>query len=155
MMPAVAPSPSLSLSVLPGRFAVCRLDPAAPVPAWAWTGALVSVSRTAQELSVVCDEAAVPPGVRHQPGWSCLVLEGTFDFALTGILAAVLIPLRDAGIGIFAVSTFDTDAVLVPADRLDAACAALGAAGHRIAAPAPAPAPAPAATRPPGDGRSP
>jgi len=87
---------------------------------------------TDDELSLVCEEAHVPGNVRCQRGWRMFKLQGPFDFALTGILKAVLDPLAAAGIGIFALSTYDTDYVLVQAPRLDEALSALRDAGHRI-----------------------
>ncbi len=123
---------NLSLQVLDGRFAVSRLDPTAPIPSWAWSGSFCGVTRTPFELSIISDERAVPAEVRNQAGWACLMLRGPFEFKLTGILAAVLQPLRDAGIGIFATSTFDTDYVMVPGDRLAEAISALTAAGHSV-----------------------
>ncbi|WP_261663738.1 ACT domain-containing protein [Deinococcus sp. Marseille-Q6407] len=123
---------ALTLTLLGGDYAVCRLDPAAPLPTWATQGAFWTVSRTAEELSVLCAAEQVPAGVRAQAGWAALKLEGPFAFELTGILASVLEPLRDAGIGIFAVSTFDTDYVLVAGQQLAAAITALEAAGHQV-----------------------
>jgi uncharacterized protein len=123
---------SFTLTTLPGRFAVCRLDPLALTPAWAYSGAVSSVTLTEDELSIVCDEKMVPADVRYQGGWVCLKMQGPFEFTLTGVLASVLIPLRDAGIGIFALSTFDTDYVMVPGDRLADAVAALTDAGHTV-----------------------
>ena len=122
----------LTLSLLPAEYTVCRLPAGAAVPGWALTGTFFSVTRTAQELSLVCEAAQVPVDTRQQAGWRALMLHGPFDFALTGILTQVLDPLRDAGIGIFALSTFDTDYVLVQASSLDAALAALRAAGLEV-----------------------
>ncbi len=123
---------NLTLSVMPGLYAVCRLDPGEPVPAWAWQGDFVTVTRTPEELSVLCAEDSVPEGVQVERGWRCLKLAGPFDFALTGVLASVLGPLAEAGIGILAVSTFHTDYVLVRADRLEQALHALREAGHTV-----------------------
>jgi uncharacterized protein len=123
---------TLNLCVVPGEYAVCRLEPRAAVPDWAWSGEFVSVTRTAQELSIVCASSAAPDDVKLERGWACLKLLGPFDFTLTGILTSVLAPLRDAGIGIFAVSTFDTDYVLVKAAQLEASLNALEKAGHRV-----------------------
>ena len=123
---------SLSLSVLSGEYAVCRLDPHAAPPAWAFAGELWSVTRTPDELSVVCAAGQVPEGVQAARGWAALKLRGPFDFGLTGILASVLNPLRDAGVGIFALSTYDTDYVLVAQEQLDKAVAALRDAGHHV-----------------------
>jgi hypothetical protein len=81
---------------------------------------------------VVCPESVVPEGVRREDGWRCLGVRGPLAFELTGVLAALAAPLAAAGVPIFALSTFDTDYLLVPGDRLDAALAALDAAGHRV-----------------------
>jgi hypothetical protein len=123
----------LSLSLLAGEFAVCRLPPTAEVPDWALGAApLGSVTRTAAELSVVCPADRVPAGSRSEPGWRCLAVAGPLDFAEIGILAGLAAPLAAAEVSLFALSTFDTDYLLVPAADLDRAIAALTAAGHRI-----------------------
>jgi hypothetical protein len=123
----------LALDLLEDIYAVCRLDPASPLPAWADGGEFVSVTRTAAELSVVCPQRLVPDGVRHEPGWRCLRLAGPIDFALTGVLAALLVPLAEAGIGVFALSTFDTDYVLVKDANAGRAAEVLRIAGHTVA----------------------
>lgn len=128
----MADHPALTLSLLPDTLAVCRLAPDAEVPAWAWTGEPASVTRTRDELSLVCREDAVPEGVRAESGWRCLKVQGPLDFALTGIMAALTAPLAAAGISVFAVSTFDTDYLLVKAENLDRASVALRGAGHRV-----------------------
>ena len=123
----------LALSVLPETFAVSRLASSEPIPGWATTAQVFSITRTAEELSVVAPESATPSDVRAERGWRALQVAGPIDFSLTGVLASVLQPLAEARIGIFAVSTFDTDYVLVRAESLDPAIAALRAAGHRVA----------------------
>ena len=123
---------TLELTLEPWALAVCRLEPGAPIPGWATTGAFHAVVRTPHELSIVCDSAAVPAGVRAEKDWRCFSLKGPIAFEETGILASIAAPLAGAKIGIFAVSTFDTDYVLVPARHLDAARRALEAAGHRV-----------------------
>lgn len=120
----------LPFSVVPGSFAVLRLAPDAAVPPGVLVPPFHSVTRTPAELSVVCPDEAVPEGARAEGGWAILALEGPFPFELTGILASVLVPLAQAGVAIFALSTFDTDYVLVKRARLDDALAALAAAGH-------------------------
>src|SRR5215467_11616580 len=97
---------SLRLTLLPGRFAVCRLAADAAIPAWASTGSFLSITRTAEELSLVVDEPAVPANVQCERGFRALKLEGPFPFAMTGVLASVLDPLAAAEVSIFAVSTF-------------------------------------------------
>jgi uncharacterized protein len=120
---------AIELAVLPGRLAVCRLEADAAPPAWGIGGALWSLTGTAEELSVVCEERRVPEGVRREAGWRALKVAGPLDFALTGVLSAIAAPLAAAGVSIFAVSTFDTDYLLVKDERLADAVAALRAAG--------------------------
>ncbi len=121
----------LTLSVLPETLAICRLEREASVPDWA-TGGFVSITRTSDELSIVCDERAVPSGVKADRGWRALKIEGPLDLALTGVLASIAVPLAEAKINLFAISTFDTDYVLVKADRLADASGVLRSAGQRV-----------------------
>jgi hypothetical protein len=123
----------LTLIILPGIYVVCRLPADAAFPAWA-SGDLVSVTRTTDELSVVCREDTVPGGVRCERGWRCLRVAGTLDFSLVGVLASLLVPLAGAGVGVFLISTFDTDYVLVREVELARATEALRAAGHAVQA---------------------
>jgi hypothetical protein len=123
----------LELSILPESYAITRLEASAPEPPWAQSGQIRSVTRTGEELSIVCRQDAVPPGVVSERGWRALRVAGTLEFSLTGILASVASPLAEARISLFAVSTHDTDYVLVKAETLPAAVAALTAAGHRVA----------------------
>jgi hypothetical protein len=122
----------LTLKTMPERLAVCRLEPGSALPAWAMAGAFRSVSWTPEELSIVCEEALVPEEVKAERGWRALKVEGPLDFALTGILLAIAEPLARAGISLFAVSTFDTDYVLVQTASFPAACAVLSDCGHSI-----------------------
>lgn len=122
----------LTLSLLEGTFAICRLEPDAEQPAWAITDPFYSITRTPEELSVICLEAAVPPDVRAERGWRCFKAEGPLDFSLTGVLASLTAPLARASVTIFVVSTFDTDYLLVRERDLEKAVLALTEAGHRI-----------------------
>jgi uncharacterized protein len=126
------PEKQLRLAILPETFAVCRLSEGSKLPEWALLGEFFSITRTAYELSIVCHQAGVPEGAQCERDWRCLQVEGPLDFSLTGILASLAVPLADAGISIFAVSTFDTDYLLVKEKQLQAAINALTAAGHRI-----------------------
>jgi hypothetical protein len=96
-------------------------------------GKFFSVTRTPAELSAVCDVAALPSGVKAEAPWSMLAVRGPLDFSITGVLAGLATPLAAAGISIFAISTYDTDYVLVRNDDLDRAVRALRDAGHNIA----------------------
>ena len=126
----------LDLQLLPGRFAVCRLGPADPVPEWASApGTLMVLARTAQELSIVCDQRVVPEGVRAERGFRALVVSGPLPFDAIGILASITGVLAAAAIPLLAISTFDTDYVLVRDERVDAASRVLRAAGHTVGPP--------------------
>lgn len=127
------PPASLALTLLLPTLAVCRLAPDAPPPPWAMGGDFWALTRTPDELSVVCLASAVPAGVRAETGWRALMVAGPLDFALVGILRSLAVPLAEAGVSIFAVSTFDTDYLLVRAEQLARAVAALERAGHTVA----------------------
>jgi uncharacterized protein len=124
-------SPILTLRLLPGPLAVCRLSADAPTPAWA-AGTLTSVTRTPEELSVVCAEEAVPADIRAERGFRCLAVVGPLDFSATGILASLASPLAEAGVSVLAIATFDTDLLLVRQTRLSQTVAVLRAAGHHL-----------------------
>jgi uncharacterized protein len=121
----------LELSLLPGRFAISRLGPDSPIPAWA-QGSFFSVTRTGDELSIVTELSRVPANVKSQSGWRVLKVRGPFVLSEIGVLAALTAPLADAKISLFAVSTFDTDYLLVASKTLSAAITALEGAGHTI-----------------------
>ncbi len=122
----------LALQLIPGEFAVCRLPPDSSVPSWLGSGMFSSVTRTVDELSIICPTAQVPPGIKHEAGWRLLKFQGPFAFTETGILASVLAPLAAAKIGILATATFDTDYVLLKASRLEVALRTLEVAGHTV-----------------------
>jgi uncharacterized protein len=128
----------LRFRLLEEPLAVCRLAPDAVVPAWALESKFLCVTRTSEELSLVCAENRVPEDVPgHTPdfglaekGWVALKLEGPFPFSMTGVLASFIQPLAEARIPIFAISTFDTDYVLIKRENVGQALVALIAAGH-------------------------
>lgn len=123
---------SLTLEQVEGTFAVCRLGPKEPVPAWLAHGPFVSITRTDAELSVVCPEDAVPPGVHAEKAWRCLRVKGPLGFGITGILASLAAPLAGSGVSIFVLSTYDTDYLLVPDRDIDRARHVLERAGHVV-----------------------
>ena len=122
----------LKLALLPGRFAIARLAPKTAVPAWTWKGSFVCVTRTPEELSILCEEAQVPAHVHAVRGRRLFRVQGKLAFSATGIIGALSVPLAAAGISIFAVSTFDTDYLLVSDQQLESAIEALERAGHSI-----------------------
>jgi hypothetical protein len=123
---------NLTLSLLPDNYSICRLGPAADIPPWALAGNFFSITRTEEELSLVCSQEVVPDGVLCEKGWRCIMVVGPLDFSLTGILASLIASLAEAGISVFAISTFDTDYLLVKADNLKRALLKLQEAGHRF-----------------------
>ena len=128
-------SPALPLELVPDTLAICRLEADAAVPGWvAASHGFVTVSRTAEELSITALQRAVPPDVRCERDYRAFRVRGPLPLDLIGILAAIANPLADAGLGIFAISTFDTDYVLVKSRDLPAAVEALERAGHQVKA---------------------
>lgn len=125
-------TPGLTLIGVAGRFAVCKLPPDSAVPAWATAGDVFSVTRTGDELSVVCRQEAVPTGTHAEAGWRCLRVAGAIPFTVVGVLASLTTPVAAAGIGIFAVSTFDTDYLFVKEAEFPLAVAALRRTGHTV-----------------------
>ena len=125
---------TLSLALLPDLLAVCRLAPDSalpPAPA-ASTAGFWSVTRTADEISVILPEDQAQPGWKVEPGWRAFHVAGPLDFGLTGVLASLAQPLADAGIPVFVLSTYDTDYVLVKEVRLERAKQVLFQAGHTV-----------------------
>lgn len=114
-------------------YAIVRLAPNAATPAWAGKGGFTSITRTAEELSIVCPNANLPPDVPTPHRWICLKLEGPFPFSQTGVLLSFIQPLSENGIPIFAVSTYDTDYVLIQEEFAGAALDLLQTAGHELA----------------------
>jgi hypothetical protein len=129
---AVPITHQLALAILPDPLAVCRLDADAAIPTWASSSEFFSITRTADELSVVCPQSLVPDGVRCEQDWRCLRVAGTMEFSMVGVMASLVTPLADAGISVFVVSTFDTDYLLVKENDLARATAVLRAMGHTV-----------------------
>lgn len=120
----------MKLRIIPGDFAVSKIIHIvdAPIEDDFW-----SLARTDEEISLVCRTESVPDTASVvESGWNLLGVEGVLDFSLTGILARISGVLADAGVSIFAVSTFNTDYILVKADSLPCASEALRAAGYEI-----------------------
>jgi hypothetical protein len=117
-----------SLSILPYPLAVARLARDDLIPPWVnWSDPFIAVTRTDDEISIVCKEERVPATVRAERDWRALKVDGPLDFSATGILASLAVPLAASGISIFALSTYDTDYVLVRGSDLDKAIKALSA----------------------------
>lgn len=121
----------LTLSILPDTYAICRLDRDA-VPLWAAANDFISITRTTDELSIVCCDHNVPDNVTCDRGWRVFKVEGPLDLSLTGVLASLAGPLAEAQINLFVVSTYDTDYLLVKEANLMQAVDVLRQASHIV-----------------------
>ena len=123
-----------TLQTIAGEFSIIRLAPDAPLPSWADSTVFSTVSRTNEELSILCPSLNVPGDLdaKKEEGWRGLKLKGPFEFTEMGILASVLNPLAAAGVPILAISTFDTDYVFVKQENLEKAAQTLTTAGHTV-----------------------
>lgn len=126
-----------TLTLLSGRYAICELPPTAPIPAWADRGGFCSITRTPDELSIICAQESLPltlpqalPVARN---WVLLRVDGPFDFDVTGVLATLSAPLAQAGVVVLGVASYQTDYLLVKSEQLERAIQALAEAGHSVA----------------------
>lgn len=126
------PDRSLNLQLLPGSMAVCRLELDRQVPEELMQAPFYSITRTADELSVVCPERLVPGDAKAEKGWRVLKVEGPLDLAMTGVLANLTKSLAQANVSVFALSTYDTDYLLIRAADVTAAVSALRTEGHGV-----------------------
>lgn len=124
---------TLDLDLLPGDYAICRCGPSAPVPNWVPHEGFASVTRTPTELSVVCAADAVPANTKREGPFRIFAVRGPLDFGLVGVMASLTSPLAAVGVSIFAVSTYDTDYLLVRAADVECAAGVLRHAGHHVA----------------------
>ena len=122
--------PPLTLEVLPGLLAVCRLGPSQGVPEWVLRLPFWSITRTEDEISIVLPEALASPGWKQETGFRALKVRGPLDFGLIGVMARLTVALASAHVSLVAISTFDTDYILVKTPDLARATTALQAAGH-------------------------
>jgi len=120
------------LTLLPDIFAICRLDRNASIPPWADAGRFFSITRTDEELSIVCLQSRVPDGIRCERDWRCLAVAGPLPFTTVGVLHSLVQPLAEAEISVFALSTFDTDYLLVKAADWARTIDALRQHGHVV-----------------------
>ena len=123
---------NLDFTIQPQRYAVARLASGTPIPQWATSGAFFSVTQSADELSVICEEDRVPSDCTASRGWRALALRGPFAFTEIGIAAEFTSILAKSGVSVLVVSTYDTDWLFVSGAQLGTATAALRAAGHRV-----------------------
>jgi uncharacterized protein len=126
----------LKLSILPQMYAVCRLDPNGHIPHWALLGDdFISLTRTRNELSIVCLQENVPPETKAERGWRCAKVDGPFGFSMAGVHVSLAIPLAEANISILSIATYETDHLLIQEGDLERAIRVLEQAGHRVRRP--------------------
>ncbi|HYK85781.1 MAG TPA: ACT domain-containing protein [Ktedonobacteraceae bacterium] len=122
----------LTLSVLPHKYAVCQFHPDKHIPYWALLGDFVSLTRTHEELSIVCQQDNVPEEIEAERGWCCVQVQGAFDFTVSGVNASLAVPLSEAEISVLAIATYATDYLLIKEANLEQALRVLELAGHCI-----------------------
>jgi hypothetical protein len=122
----------LTFEVLPDTYGICRMGTEETIPVWASRGGFYSITKTADELSVVCVDSDIPDDVLCERAWTAFKIQGILEFGLVGILSEVTTALAKAGLGIFAISTYNTDYILVQEKDYDCAITALSDAGHEI-----------------------
>lgn len=113
-------------------YAIVRLEPDEPLPDWAVRGHFRSVTRSDSEMSIVCREEDVPADASAERGWCCFEVAGPLDFSLTGVVASLVVPLAEAEIPVFIISTFESDYLLVREAGLQRAVETLTSAGHSV-----------------------
>ena len=123
---------TLSLALLPHKYAICQFHPDKHIPYWALLGDFVSLTRTHEELSIVCQQHNVPNDIPAERGWHCVQVQGAFDFSVSGVNASLAIPLAEADISVLAIGTYATEYLLVKEENLERALQVLEQAGHSI-----------------------
>lgn len=122
----------LTMKLLNEKYGVCRLDKNELIPKWAQNSDFFSITRTNDELSIVCSQVNIPSDIKYEKDWRILKILGPLDFSLIGILSSISTILAQKGISIFAISTYDTDYILVKNKDIDNAIAALIAERYEV-----------------------
>lgn len=122
----------MNLTILSNSLAIAQLPRESSIPEWALQSEFISITKTTEELSIVCDEDMIPEEIKTDRNWQALKVQGPLDFTLTGILSSLVEPLAKANISIFAISTFDTDYILVKKNDLANAVKVLTDNGHSV-----------------------
>ncbi|GMQ64866.1 ACT domain-containing protein [Vallitalea maricola] len=122
----------LTMKLLKEKYGVCRLDKTDEIPNWAKKSDFFSITKTLDELSIVCSQNSIPKNIKCEKDWRMLKIEGTLDFSLIGILATISTVLAQKEISIFALSTYDTDYILIKDNNIDNAIEALINENYKI-----------------------
>ncbi len=124
--------PILKLRILPQTYAICSFPPEHAIPGWAQSLSIVSITRTPEELTIVCEEDRASGDCRMDRNWRCIKVDGSFDLDAVGVLAGISGPLAGEKISIYVVSTFDTDYIPAHGEHLARAVSTLSKAGHTL-----------------------
>ena len=122
----------LQLSLLKDKYGICTLPNTAPIPDWALTQSLASITRTEKELTIVCRLEILPSQYQSDLNWRCFKIDGSFDLNQIGVISSISSPLADAGISIYVISTYDTDYFLIQEQNLEQTISTLSDIGHNI-----------------------
>ena len=122
----------MEISLLPEEFCICRLEAFNRIPDWALSGSFYSVTRTPEELSIVCGVKYIPPYIHADKNWHVMKIEGPLKFSQTGILLSLVKPLTQANVSVLAISTYDTDYLMIKKENLSRALEVLQLAGHDV-----------------------
>ena len=122
----------LQLSLLKDKYGICTLPNTAPIPDWALTQSLASITRTEKELTIVCRLEILPSQYQSDLKWRCFKIDGSFDLNQIGVISSISSPLADAGISIYVISTYDTDYFLIQEQNLEKTISVLSNSGHYI-----------------------
>ena len=122
----------LQLSLLKDKYGICTLPNTAPIPDWALTQSLASITRTEKELTIVCRLEILPSQYQSDLNWRCFKIDGSFDLNQIGVISSISSPLADAGISIYVISTYDTDYFLIQEHNLKQTISTLSDIGHNI-----------------------
>ena len=120
------------LSLLKDKYGICTLPNTAPIPDWALTQSLASITRTEKELTIVCRLEILPSQYQSDLNWRCFKIDGSFDLNQIGVISSISSPLADAGISIYVISTYDTDYFLIQEQNLEKTISVLSNSGHYI-----------------------
>jgi hypothetical protein len=122
----------LQLSLLKDKYGICSLPNTAPIPDWALKESLISITRTEEELTIVCRQDLIPPQCKCDLNWRCFRIDGTFDLNQTGVISSISSPLANTGISIYCISTYNTDYFLVKEENVEQTISVLSDCGHSI-----------------------
>jgi hypothetical protein len=126
------PLAAVELELLEGNFTIHRLSPSAEIPVEVFSSVFLNISKTEEELSIVCPSSLELKSEHRDNDWVCIKVRGSLDFGLTGVLAKLCGVLAEAQLSIFAISTYDTDYILVKATKANKAVSALETAGYKF-----------------------